>query len=433
MTSKALFLLVTTCLLIVSSTTHAEYRVALLIGNDEYKTGKLEDAPNLDIIKKDLEQRGFKCKVMRNLRTEYAFRDAIGKFANSTPTRSTAVLYFFGKLGENTTLLSTDARKGFSLDRTFQSLSTLGGSWQNIVFIESPDTSEFNGKIPGNCQLVLDDFKSVQQKLDAEIAGQSSQAISPPKRFTTGKRAGDEWVNERGIVFCWCPPGRYVAGSPPSLEGRYPDEEQREVEIKDGFWLSKYELAFGQTLAKRRPGRQTIATRKLDPMTMINHDDAKSMTRNFTSSERKAGRLPDTWQYSLPTEEQWEYAARADTKSPYYFGNDVKQLPLHANFADKSYYDSGDIFSNSAHRTLDDGAVKLSIVGSYKANPWGFHDIYGNVAEWCIGLEIRGGSWASVPQNCRSAYRDSFSSRKEQNFIGYRIVIQKNPPVKTDK
>jgi len=56
--------------------------------------------------------------------------------------------------------------------------------------------------------------------------------------------------------------------------------------------------------------------------------------------------------------------------------------------------------------------------------------MHGNVAEWCINLAIRGGSWTSTPPNCRSAYRDSFSSRNEQNFIGYRLVIQRAFPKK---
>jgi formylglycine-generating enzyme required for sulfatase activity len=218
-----------------------------------------------------------------------------------------------------------------------------------------------------------------------------------------------------------------VAGSPKNEPARYPDETPREATITDGFWLSKYELTLSQRVARRGPGR-TIARHKLDPMTMINHDDAKRMTRTFSESERKVGRLSNDWQYSLPTEEQWEYAARAGTSTRFYFGNDIKTLPLHANFADKTFYDTGDIYSNAAHRTLDDGAAKLTHVGSYATNPWGLHDMYGNVAEWCINYAVRGGGWPSVAQNCRSAYRDSYSSRNEQNFIGYRLVIQKTPP-----
>jgi formylglycine-generating enzyme required for sulfatase activity len=194
--------------------------------------------------------------------------------------------------------------------------------------------------------------------------------------------------------------------------------------IEDGFWIGKYELTLSQNL--RSHPRSTIATHKNHPLTMINHDDARSMTtRTLSENERKAGRLPKDWEYSLPSEDQWEYAARAGTQTRFYFGNDLRQLPRHANFGDKSYYDSKVVYSNAAHRSLDDGNVRLAIVGSYQSNPWGLYDVYGNVAEWCINNAIRGGSWVSVAENCRSSYRDSFSSRNEQNFIGYRLVIQR--------
>ena len=258
------------------------------------------------------------------------------------------------------------------------------------------------------------------------LAEKGSQAIGPRNKFEPGKRPGDQWVNSMGLVFCWCPPGKYVAGSPEAEIGRYADEQQHEVPIPNGFWLSKYELAHSQTVAGRRGGNG-IAQHKLHPMTMINLDDAKTMTRNLTKSEQEAGRLPSDWEYSLPTEDQWEYAARAGTTTRFYFGEDQSDLPQHANFADKTYYDSGDIYSNFADRTLNDGALNFARVGSYQPNPWGFYDMYGNVAEWCTNQAIRGGSWTSVPENCRSAYRDSFGSRNQQDFIGYRLVIQKSP------
>lgn len=443
-------LLLTLAVVAWSPLARAEHRVALLIGNSNYKTEQDRVAKqDLRAVVQALEQFGFRCRVLENLENEYAFRDAIEGFASRTPTRSTALIYYRGRMRDGSSLLGVDSRGKYALARALDALGGKGGSRRNLVYIDAPDAVTFGGELPQACQLTFGNTTTLLAKLaserdliaalagagkcrstleeDTALTGKGSQAISSSRKFVLGKEAGDEWVNSMGIVFCWCPPGKYVAGSPDSVPSRYPDEEQRESTIEHGFWLSKYELARSQEVAKRRPGAGTIARHKLDPMTMINHDDAKTMTRNFTASECEAGRLPEDWQYSLPSEEQWEYAARAGTTTRFYFGEDLHPLPRHANFADKTYYDSGDIYSNSAHRTLNDGALKLAPVGSYQPNPWGFHDMYGNVAEWCINYAIRGGSWTSVPENCRSAYRDSFSSRNEQNFIGYRLVIQKAP------
>ena len=131
------------------------------------------------------------------------------------------------------------------------------------------------------------------------------------------------------------------------------------------------------------------------------------------------------WKYDLPTEQQWEYAARAGTRTTYSFGENPNSLPLYGNFADKSYYQSGDIFANQASDSLNDGFSYLAPVGSFKPNLWGLHDIHGNLAEWCKDNVTRGGSWASTPQNTRSAHRHLFGSRDQYNFLGYRIVINR--------
>lgn len=441
--------LIAVTMTLVTASTFAEHRVALLISNDTDESPSNDPAVSLRAIEDRLKEFGFRCEAVTNLKNEYAFRNSIESFAARTPTRSTALIFFRGRLADGMSLLAADSRSRYPISKVLQAMSKRGGSLRNILFFEGERPDEIKLDLPletlvafGHTQKFLDKSSTTTNLIDAlesygtsrstlkngtSVTGRGSQAISHPEQFVSGRKAGDEWVSPQGLVFCWCPPGKFIAGSPESVPGRYPDEAQHEVVIKDGFWLSKFELARSQEISKRRPGRGSIAKFKLDPMTMINHDDAKSMTRNLTASEQKAGRLPQDWQYSLPNEDQWEYAARAGTTTRFYFGDDLSQLRSHANFADRSYHESADIFSNSAHRTLNDGAIRLNLVGSYQPNPWGFHDMYGNVAEWCINLAIRGGSWVSVPQNCRSAYRDSFSSRNEQNFIGYRLVIQKVP------
>ena len=121
-------------------------------------------------------------------------------------------------------------------------------------------------------------------------------------------------------------------------------------------------------------------------------------------------------------------AARAGTQTAYSFGDDPQQLPAYGNFADRTFYETGDVYANYAHRVWVDGVARLAQVGSYQPNAWGLHDMHGNVAEWCLSTAVRGGSWVNTATDCRAAYRHHYSSRNEQNYIGYRIVIQKVPP-----
>lgn len=424
---------------------NGEYRVALLIANTDYEQ---EEKRTVDLKSVDaaLQSLGFRTTTITNVQGDKELKNAIEAFASRTPTRSTALVYFFGEVDDKNNLRATRSRGTVSIADVLKLLNERGGANRQLVFVDAQVSGEFQVELPPSSQVTLGETSAAFEPLkrggdliqslghagetfsslgkNARVAGAGSVAVSPPTKFATGSKAGDEWVNEMGVVFCWCPPGEYIAGSPEDLPGRYPDETQRKVGIEKGFWLSKYELAHSQIVAGRKPGRGSLASYKLHPSTMINHDDAKAMTRNYTKSEQAAKRLPADWEYSLPTEDQWEYAARAGTTTPYYFGGDVNELPLHANFGDKSYYDSLDIFSNAAHRSLNDGAATVAPVGSYQPNPWGFHDMYGNVAEWCINYAIRGGGWVSDARNCRSAYRDSYSSRNEQPFIGYRLVIQ---------
>ncbi len=459
-------------LFLCETPTWAEHRVALLVGNSQYQMPQ-GAAPQRDLaaLAASLQTYGFRCRVLTNLPGK-KLKEAVESFTRSTPTRGTSLVYFSGqvlsgtyKSKPGTFLVGTDVKRlqgrdigyaGYSVETLLDGLSSRGGSSVNLVVIDPAKSLPGNkqqelkeNRLPAGCflaSIITETFLKQANRGDllaslrsgsrwsqsrlpqnATLGGSGSKAIAGPQTFPIGKKAGDEWVNLHGTVFCWCPPGSYLAGSPEDLPGRYPDETQRKVTIARGFWIGKYELTLRENL--RNHPRGTIAKHKNHPLTMMHLDDARSMTtRVLTQQERKQGRLPSDWQYSLPTEDQWEYAARAGSTSRFYFGDGLVELPSHANFGDRSYYLSKDIYSNAADRTLDDHHVQLAIVGSYRPNPWGLHDVYGNVAEWCLDRAARGGSWVSVPENCRSAYRDWYSNRNQQNFLGYRLIIQKVPP-----
>lgn len=440
-------------LFVVKSPVHAEHHVALLIGNSNYQDKTLASpAKDLNALATGLSKFGVRCTVLENL-DENGLRTAIEAFANSTPTRGTAIVYFSGHVlagshqgKSDACLMGTNSGngRGYPIESVFDLLSTRGGSDLNIVIADSPQTPAFKATLPANSFFEFHDhanllkalktadnlggvFRDDQASLFNE--GKGSVSVSPPSTFVIGKEAGDEWVNSRGMVFCWCPPGSYVAGSPVGTPGRYADETQRKVEIREGFWIAKYETTVDQWIGNRP--RELVATGKNIPVHMISQTkDCSRTTRPLNEAEWKTGRLPKDWEYAVPTEDQWEYAARAGTSDRFYFGNDINELPAHANFGDKSFYDSKDIYSNAAHRVLNDGVVKLAPVGSFKPNPWGLYDIYGNVSEWCQGGISRGGAWLSVADNCRSAYRQQLGDRDQRNYIGVRLVIQKIPPPK---
>jgi len=213
-----------------------------------------------------------------------------------------------------------------------------------------------------------------------------------------------------------------MMGSPEGEKNRQDNETQHEVTLTKGFYLGKHEVTQAQweKVMGTNPSKLKGATL---PVEQVSWDDAMQFCQKLTQLEKEAGRMPEGYTYTLPTEAQWEYACRAGTKTAYSFGDVI--TPKQAN-----YY-------------LGDG--NTTPVGTYPANAWGFHDMHGNVLEWCldwygsypsvsvsdpVGPSVgstrvdRGGSWDSLARDMRSANRSRNTPVYRISILGFRLSLQ---------
>src|SRR5438034_1883152 len=250
-----------------------------------------------------------------------------------------------------------------------------------------------------------------------------------------GSKGGDE-REVAGIKLCWCPAGRFLMGSPPSEPERRPGEDQVEVILTKGFWMSKYEATQGQwkRVVGKLPGELTAELPEGDsfPVGNVNFAEAEAFCQRLTELGRKSGELPKKWEFRLPTEAQWEYACRAGTTTATAFGD--KLSSKQANFKGKPY--------NGAEPGPSLG--RATKVGSYPPNAWGLHDMHGNIFEWCrdwyhsklpggVDPDLylatassrvrRGGCWTDEGWPCRTAFRLRFEPERRYDHIGFRAFV----------
>jgi formylglycine-generating enzyme required for sulfatase activity len=263
------------------------------------------------------------------------------------------------------------------------------------------------------------------------VASALASAVLPVK-----PQANQSFTNGTGIVLQGCPAGIFTMGSPDSEKERRANEDQHKVTVT-GFWLGKFEVTqaewtavMGRNPASRKgPGK---------PVEMVNWDDATEFCRRLTDRERARGTLPPGWGYTLPTDAQWEYACRAGTTTAWSFGDDPGKLCENGNYNDIT----GNFPDNDTEH--DDKEEYTAVVGRFKANPWGFHDMHGNVWEWCadwyeqnLGTDAvtdptgppsgsfrvnRGGSFNNPASICRSAFRVRITPSNRSNDLGFRVA-----------
>jgi formylglycine-generating enzyme required for sulfatase activity len=271
--------------------------------------------------------------------------------------------------------------------------------------------------------------------------------------------------NSLKMSFILVPAGQFQMGSPPSEKDSKPDENSRQVTITKPFYVGKTEVTQsvfrqvmgfnpsryqGDYVAERDPGTGRVS-REIDtndwPVDSVSWDHAMEFCKRLSQrpEEMRAGRT-----YRLPTEAEWEYACRAGTTTRFSFGDSDKGLLGSGWFA----ANSGDrnIFSELATvqrrsevmEKLSRNRCRPREVGGKAANPWGIHDMHGNVWEYCSDwygpydpgpavdpkgpprgdeIVVRGGGWAGLAGDCRSAARDRCEPDKGEHGNGFRVVM----------
>jgi sulfatase modifying factor 1 len=234
-------------------------------------------------------------------------------------------------------------------------------------------------------------------------------------------------------ILRWIPPGEFLMGSPETEAERESfgnDETQHPVCLTRGFWLADTACTQALWRAVLGEGPSGFEGGEL-PVENVSWED---VAERFLPAlnDRIPGLAP-----ALPTEAQWEYACRAGTTTPFWFGDNIS--PEQVNY-DGNYPYGGGAKGEYRKRTVE--------VKALPANDWGLYEMHGNVWEWCAdwlgeypreavvdpegpetgrGRVLRGGSWFNAGGSCRSADRIGHDPGN-RGGIGFRLSRGSSPP-----
>jgi formylglycine-generating enzyme required for sulfatase activity len=266
-----------------------------------------------------------------------------------------------------------------------------------------------------------DNLVEQEQEFEYVIEGEKKKGM---RRVVTLDIGGGEKME-----FVRIPKGTFLMGAPDGeSEALASEKPQRRVEVSRDFYLGKFEVAQAQYKAVTGADPSHFKGGQL-PVENVSWEDATAFC--LTLSGRTKQKI------ELPKEAQWEFACRAGTTTPFHFGSKLNGDLANCH-GDAPY--GTEVKGANRKKTVD--------VGSYPANPWGLHDMHGNVWEWCCDrygpydkLEnlkdffrltnqtdnrrvLRGGSWDDFARNCRAASRDDDSPDRCYDFYGFRVCIR---------
>lgn len=235
-------------------------------------------------------------------------------------------------------------------------------------------------------------------------------------------KPGDVWVEPvTGMEFVYVPSGFFMMGTPHNEEGRKRNEGPRHCVNVKGFWIGRYEVTnadYNKFDSEHDSGEYHGHSFGADrqPVVRVTWGEAKRFAEWLS---KQSG-----YSFALPTEEQWEYAARGGKDNAYWWGGEPAEGMENCRACESQF------------------AGKVTTpVGMFRANGYGLYDVSGNVAEWCDAVYnsmgyysdanirlndnhkiVRGASWFSPLTTARVGERSYFFMDESSVSVGFRLI-----------
>ncbi len=309
--------------------------------------------------------------------------------------------------------------------RNFFKLASYGG----VAFATVVKGTRSLAAIPDPEKFTLPSFDFATIKIDR-------QGLEKERTYHSAKLYIENLDDWQKLSMVYIPPGKFIMGA--SAKEKYSSDRERPVhQVKVAeFLIGEYPITQAQwrNVAKlpqiNRELKLNPAHFKGDnrPVESVSWLEAREFCDRLSAYTGK--------QYRLPSEAEWEYACRGNTRSPFAYGDTLTgEL---ADYASTYAY---------ASETVSPYRQGTTVVGNFMPNTFGLSDLHGNVREWCADpwhenyhgapsnskawnqggnkawRTLRGGSWANKPSHCRSAHRSGYPESLLNRAIGFRVAM----------